>query len=549
MPFEQILTDAIQWMRELTLEQVQTGIVSPGFNEGWCGITLLYFLVCLLLLAYRAAPLWFSLRRVTKPLRKVNGPEAFAQQFESYQQTVRSVKRLRHAWQEFAESLILPREGEPLRVRNTQEPSAYFNDATVVQPIIHNRFFDTVPSHLVGLGILGTFLGLAAGVGLASSGLKAEDPKQVQEALSTLLSGASLAFVTSIFGLGSSIVFLFLERTSVGSVHRSLDRWVSRLEACVELVTPEQIALEQLEQEKRQTKQLENFSDQLVFSLEQAFDSVAAERLAPSLEKVVHAIEGLRVDRADTNQAGIERLVREFLDKLSQSTGQEMQQIQTTLQTLGGRLTEVTESLREASRGFGEQIAGAGAQIQASGRTTAEGLVMSIRPFGEAIERFERATTGQAELATRVEGMTNGLRAAAETLLEAHRGFQASLEPSRAVAASLEATGSRLAGAVEEARRLTEQASGTANAITAEQEKISAAWQDYERRFQDVDQALLRAFEQIDLGLQAYAEKVRQFHLEIDQQMSKAIQMLAAHTAELVDAVEDLGEKMSAGRG
>lgn len=546
MPLEQILS--IQSLRELTLEQVQAAIVSDRFNETWCGFTLAYFTICLLLVASRVLVLRSSLGRVMKPIHEMDGLEVFARDFETYDRTVRSVKRLRHAWQEFAESLILPREGEPLRVRNTQEPSAFFNDATVVQPVIHNRFFDTVPSHLVGLGILGTFLGLAAGVGLASGELNSEDPKQVQAALSTLLSGASLAFVTSIFGLGSSIVFLFFERLLVGSVHRALDGWVNRLEACVELVTLEQITLEQLGHEKRQTKQLEGFSDQLVFALEQAFDSVATERLAPSLEKVVQAIEGLRIDRADTNQAGIERLVREFLEKLSQSTGQEMQQIQATLQTLGVRLTEITESLQEASRGLGEQIVGAGAQIQSSGHATAEGLEASIRPFAEAIARFETATRGQAELAVHVENMTSGLRAAAETLLEAHRGFQASLEPSRAVTASLEVVGGRLAGAVEEARRLAEQAAGAASSITAEQHKISTAWQEYERRFQDVDQSLLRAFEQLDLGLQAYADKVRQFHLEIDQQMSKAIQALATHTSELTEAVEDLGEKISTDR-
>jgi ABC-type transporter Mla subunit MlaD len=548
MAFDEMLSQANGWMQQLTLERVQAWIVDPTFNTFWCGITAAYFAICLLLLVVRVLRLRGALARVARPLRKVDSLEGFAREFESYREAVIRVKPLRHPWQEFVESLIPPREGEELRVRNTQEPSAYFNDATVVQPILHNRFFDTVPSHLVGLGILGTFLGLAAGVGLASGDLNAEDPKLVQAALSKLLSGASLAFVTSIFGLGFSLIFLFIERFLVGSVHRRLDGWVAKLEACVKLVTPEEIALEQLQQEKRQTKQLENFNDQLVFSLEQAFDNAVTQRLAPALDQVVQAINALRVDRADSNEAALERLVREFLEKLSGSAGREMEQIQVTLQTLTTRLGEMTEGLQEASRGLAAQISGAGAEIQASGRTTADGLTASIQPFTEAIKKFQDATGAHAELASRIGSLTDGLRNAGETVVEAHRGFQASLDPMRGIASGMEAAGGRLAGALEQTNRAVTQVTDIVSAIQAEQESISAAWQEYTRRFGDVDQALQRAFERLNEGVDRYAEKVREFHTEIDKNMSKGLQGLAAAIEELDESIEGLGSRVSPDR-
>ncbi len=63
-----------------------------------------------------------------------------------------------------------------------------------------------MPSHLTAVGILGTFLGLAAGIGMAAEGLTASAQQAVTQALKQLLAGESLAFVTSILGIFFSLV-------------------------------------------------------------------------------------------------------------------------------------------------------------------------------------------------------------------------------------------------------------------------------------------------------------------------------------------------------
>lgn len=59
---------------------------------------------------------------------------------------------------------------------------------------------------LTGIGVVGTFLGLSIGVGGASSGLASPDIQVARSAMSDLLSGAQLAFVTSLMGLFFSLV-------------------------------------------------------------------------------------------------------------------------------------------------------------------------------------------------------------------------------------------------------------------------------------------------------------------------------------------------------
>lgn len=64
----------------------------------------------------------------------------------------------------------------------------------------------SAPSVLTGLGIIGTFLGLSIGVGSASGGLASPDISFARNAMSQLLKGAQLAFLTSLAGLFFALV-------------------------------------------------------------------------------------------------------------------------------------------------------------------------------------------------------------------------------------------------------------------------------------------------------------------------------------------------------
>jgi hypothetical protein len=59
---------------------------------------------------------------------------------------------------------------------------------------------------LTALGVLGTFAGLVFGVSAASRGLASPDISVARNALSTLLAGAELAFLTSILGLSLALL-------------------------------------------------------------------------------------------------------------------------------------------------------------------------------------------------------------------------------------------------------------------------------------------------------------------------------------------------------
>ena len=119
-------------------------------------------------------------------------------------------------WSEFNDSLVWNQkdvEGlqDRLFIYKTREASEYFNEDRVLSQYLMMRYWRGLPSILVGLGILGTFGGLCiglAGLKLPDSSVAPEQAAQeIQAGISSLLSGVSTAFITSIFGMVGSIIF------------------------------------------------------------------------------------------------------------------------------------------------------------------------------------------------------------------------------------------------------------------------------------------------------------------------------------------------------
>lgn len=84
------------------------------------------------------------------------------------------------------------------------------------------KMLSTASSSLVGLGLLGTFLGLTIGVASFDS----SNVEQIQSSIQTLLAGMGTAFSTSLIGMSSSLIFIALDK-----------RWRNRLSKDLYMMT------------------------------------------------------------------------------------------------------------------------------------------------------------------------------------------------------------------------------------------------------------------------------------------------------------------------
>ncbi|MBO5466934.1 MAG: MotA/TolQ/ExbB proton channel family protein [Prevotella sp.] len=92
----------------------------------------------------------------------------------------------------------------------TNIPSSdFFNDSYVCKVQgLNLRILDTAAGTLVGLGLLGTFLGLTIGV----SNFDSSNSDNIQKSIQLLLSGMATAFMTSLIGMSCSLIYTFFDK-------------------------------------------------------------------------------------------------------------------------------------------------------------------------------------------------------------------------------------------------------------------------------------------------------------------------------------------------
>ncbi len=404
--------------------------LAPTFVKYYCIGIVVFLVVSVLLLLWQLGWLWFKLRRVNGDLSNLNGAEEFSKGFEGYSRKAKETLGL--AWTEFVETLILPESESHDPIRNTSEVSRYLNDATIVSPKIFSGFYHAVPNLLTGVGILGTFLGLAAGVGAAKSGLSSEDPRQITAALQQLLGGASLAFMTSIAGIGCSILFVFVERFTSRRLHLALGNWVGAIESRLERVTSEGVALEQLDQAKRTTTQLERFNTDLIFSLEQALEEKIAGRLSPQLEQLLQAVEGLREDRATDSGQMIEQALVRFTDALQKKTGSQFEDMATTVDDLNRTLKESADAQAQTQREVRGALDSVLTSVRTAMHTGATAMTDTLKQSLDEVrftDALQKKTGSQFEdMATTVDDLNRTLKESADAQAQTQREVRGALD-------------------------------------------------------------------------------------------------------------------------
>ena len=304
--------------------------------------------------------------------------------------------KLTEAWQEFEDSLITRDRGENKSVAyKTDEAALFFSEDRLLDQHLNLRFWNSVPALLVGFGILGTFVGLVRGL-IPFSGINFTQSEEIRTAIQVLLSGVSTAFVTSVWGMLTSLVFNGLEKWRIGRVSQAIANLQRALDQLFTLTTQEAISFRQEDELTQQTAALKSFSTDLADRIKiamdnimserlenlhqglkqlhdhnlegrlaiikelqnapEAFSSAMAERLTPSLDSLNTAVEELRRQREESSTDAIQRLVEEFHNSISGSTTEQFEELAETVRSASAGLAALPEQLRDMITSVQEQI-------------------------------------------------------------------------------------------------------------------------------------------------------------------------------------------------
>lgn len=88
------------------------------------------------------------------------------------------------------------------------DPTRFFSEEAILFGLADRRITEVVPGLLTMAGILGTFLGLVAGL----HGLNPGAPNGLSAGIEQLIGGLSLKFTSSVYGIFFALLWLILDR-------------------------------------------------------------------------------------------------------------------------------------------------------------------------------------------------------------------------------------------------------------------------------------------------------------------------------------------------
>lgn len=177
----------------------------PPFDENtltaWCVVALTTYFTA------SAIVLWRKSTEISLVIQQVT--QSFSVEL------IQDNALLREEWGQYARTFLSP-VGE--RRKTDQEAESYFNEQSILAHHLDLRYWQALPGILLGLGILGTFVGLTFGI----AGFDTTGREKIEQSIQTLLSGMGTAFVTSVWGMLLSILFGVLEKRWLKRVHMQI---------------------------------------------------------------------------------------------------------------------------------------------------------------------------------------------------------------------------------------------------------------------------------------------------------------------------------------
>jgi hypothetical protein len=470
------------------------------------------------LLIAGALAIWLDFRRRLRPvldgledaLRVVEeAPSASAlhDRFSSINQRLSSNPVIGEAWRAFVGTLV-PVPGQDGVLGATRRPREDLNESILTSAGVNLRFYTAVPNYLVGLGLLFTFMGLVAALYFASAGVVAPSIQEAQDALRDLLAAATFKFVTSIAGLGASIVYSSREKTQLYRLGQGLDALCTALEQRLVPVTPEYLGTVQLAEMRSQSLLLRRLGRHLHVTIpdtiEERLASELLDAIAPMREGFARAAE--RIGRMD------EALAARLLDVAGAgpATSQGAWQGGAIDQAALGEIVEELRLVREA-------VAGLPAALPAAAPESARRLAAG-RPgdplLAKLIELLETSSAGIGALDTSIDASLDQIKRAYHT----YRNASPAGEPSGRTSAQLEASVARLAEVRTELGEL-----GRAFRDVAASSRTMLGGGDGR-----TDAALTAELEQLGQHVLRFNERVRSFVRRVDEQLARSSKLLSS---------------------
>lgn len=318
-------------------------------------------------------------------------------------------------------------------------------DEELIYSAVNKSFCDQLGGIMSGLGILFTFIGLVYGL----RNFDASSVDVMQTSTQALMAGIKIAFLTSIFGLIYSLLFgLFYKKLLHDSMEALYD-FQDAYSECVRPVNEHAAENAMIRLQMEQNAALQNFGTNIGDQVSEAIIKL----MQPSVDTLQQTISQYVTVAIEDQRAGMEKVVRYFLDSMNTSLGGIFVQLKTRTEELARWEKTMIDAISDMTDNIGRTTAGL-ADAQVESRKIAD----TMSQYTDAIQ----------SLTAEQQGVIENMRVLMDDYHELHKQ---EADYIRALAASAQAAADNVADShrVAESVAAIAESIQTANADSARQ--------------------------------------------------------------------------------
>ena len=480
----------------------------------------------------------------------------------------------------------------------------YFTEENVFSALsINPKHLTSASGMLVGLGLLGTFLGLTLGI----LGFKSDSSEAIQSSIQSLLGGMGTAFLTSLVGMGCSCFYIWREKQLLCSFRNVLHRICSTLDKKYFLSDSEFYAAylsfkdeqgntvyisnairDMYAETHKQSGYMGTLVDDLSDALDEKLSDNINEKVLPMIQKFVETLNE-KLDLLKTSmQSPAEDMTRMVVDELKASMQSMMQKFGADLSgSATSNLTMLTDNLAKASesltdlpmqmKNMSDQLGGAFGGIH----TTIEDFESAVQKIVEqsansnssliekASSQYSRMEESHQKISSQTDILISNFNSMVETLNTTVKEVQNSMVQIRetkealgglvvslqGITNNMDQASSRFKNSQESyvsgLKEVQDKSSVTVTNITNALQVSKNTLEDYSNKFGTIQQGLTGIFAQIKQGLDQYSTTVSQDAQTVLNGYSSALndgikklQQATSHLGDLVSEISDTVENI-----
>lgn len=327
-------------------------------------------------------------------LKKYN-PQNVNVYFESLSQEMENSDLIKGIWRKYQRTLISIPGKDGLEKYSTVESESYFSVAAFTEGM-KGGLWSGLAGTFTGIGILGTFIGLTIGL----AGVDTSSTGALSSSISGLLGGMSTAFVTSIFGIVSAIVFGVWHSQNMKRFGDAVSRFTDALDQVFIRKSVEEILLEELAESRAQRAAMEQLSTDMAISI--------CDHLPDVLDQLAEKMDSAMKGNLDTMLVGLSERQDKQTEQLMQISSNTSSLVSGGFDQLGDVLKkgvgqgaeELGNSLKNLSSDIASLAEGIRDILDRSTKASSEANQKTLDALNEAISQMNETMEGMANKQT-----------------------------------------------------------------------------------------------------------------------------------------------------